>query len=92
MATVEVDGIKHTFAGNPVLQGEVWADEYPPITADVKWLRNKSTGEIVPNHPEFAERSDILEAYYGDPTGASGPATSQTVPNIADTVGVLTAL
>lgn len=92
MATVEVDGIKHMFSPNPVLQGEIWANEYPPITDKVKWLRNKTTGEIVPNHPEFAERSDILEAYYGDPTGKPGPATSQTVPDIADTVGVLTSL
>ena len=92
MATVEVNGIKHTFAGNPVLQGEVWSDEYPPITANVQWLRNKTTGEILPNHPEFAERSDILEPYYGDPTGKPGQAASQTVPDIAATVEVLSSL
>lgn len=92
MATVDVNGVKHTFAGNPVLQGEVWANEYPPLDANAPFLRNKVTGEILPNHPEFAERSDILEAYYGDPNGKSGPSISKTVPAIADTVGVLTSL
>ncbi len=92
MAAVIVDGTTHRFAGNPVLQGEVWSDEFPAIVTTAQYLRNKSTGEIVPNFPEFAERSDILEPYFGDPAGKSSATTSTTVPEIGTTLEVLASL
>lgn len=52
----------HTYADNPVIQARSdFSDTYPPIKHDGRWLRNKYTGEIVPNIPDYAERSDILE-------------------------------
>lgn len=51
----------HIYADNPVIQPKTeFADTYPPIEHDGRWLQNKYTYEIVPNHPEYAERSDIL--------------------------------
>lgn len=63
MATSLHNNQTHTYADNPVIQPKTeFADNYPPINHDGRWLRNRFTGEIVPNHPEYAERSDILEA------------------------------
>lgn len=63
MATSFHNNQTHTYAGNPVIQAKSdFSDTYPPIEHDGRWLRNKFTGEIVPNIPDYAERSDILEA------------------------------
>lgn len=78
MTTEMIDGVPHTYAPNPVMRGDDWATEYPSITSNTKFLRNKYTGEIVPNFPEFAERSDVYEPYAGDPFAEkdSHPAVS----------------
>lgn len=65
-ATTTYNGIEHQFAPNPRLSGEDWKREFPPINTDAEYLRNKFTGDIVPNTPDFAQRSDILEPYFGD--------------------------
>lgn len=65
MAVIEHNSIKHEFAPNPRIQENgLWSVTYPPIEADTPYLRNKFTGEIVPNIPDYARRSDILEPYY----------------------------
>lgn len=72
-----IDGVSHTYANNPKLQGERWEVEFPPINTEANWLRCRFTGQIYPNFPEFAERSDILEPYFGSPTDSDqAPATS----------------
>lgn len=65
-ATTIYNGIEHPYAPNPRLSGDDWKREFPPIQTDAEYLRNKFTGDIVPNTPDFAQRSDILEPYYGD--------------------------
>lgn len=66
MAVENVNGVEHVYAPNPKMQGENWVAEYPPVVTQSPWLVNKYTGEIVPNTPEFARRSDILEPYLGE--------------------------
>lgn len=51
---------------NPMLNAEHWDLQYPPIQTTSPWLVNKFTGEIFPNTPEFARRSDCLEPYLGE--------------------------
>lgn len=51
---------------NPTLNAEHWELQYPPINTNSPWLVNKFTGEIFPNTPEFARRSDCLEPYLGE--------------------------
>ena len=87
MATIVMDGVEHKFADNPKLQGENWEAEFPPIVSDAPFLRCKFTGQIYPNTEEFAERSDILEPYYGEAVDVA--KNSLTVPGIDDTLGVL---
>lgn len=54
------------FTPNPTLNAETWEEQYPPIKTSSPWLVNKFTGEIFPNTPEFARRSDCLEPYLGE--------------------------
>ena len=54
------------FTPNPTLNAETWQQQYPPIQTSSHWLINKFTGEIFPNTPEFARRSDCLEPYLGE--------------------------
>ena len=62
MATSTYNNLTHTYADNPVIQPKtVFADTFPPIEHDGRWLRNRYTGEIVPNNEMYVERSDILE-------------------------------
>lgn len=93
MATVEVEGVEHVYAGNPKLEGEDWSKEYPPIQTDAKFLRCKTTGQVYPNTEELCYRSDILEPYFGEATdGDNGPAPRKLTPNIMDTLADLEAL
>lgn len=55
-----------SFTPNPTLNAETWQDQYPPIKSSSPWLVNKFTGEILPNTPELARRSDCLEPYLGE--------------------------
>lgn len=74
--TVEIiDGVEHVYAPNPKLEGEKWSAEYPPIVTNSPWLISKYTGELFPNTPEFARRSDILEAYLGTPQDLENQTT-----------------
>lgn len=57
---------KFIAAPNPTLSAEHWHEQYPPIETKSEWLINKFTGEIFPNTPQLAERSDILEPYFGE--------------------------
>lgn len=69
-----VTGQTYTVAPNPHIQENgLWSESYPPITDDCLYLRNKYTGEIVPNTPDHARRSDILEPFYGDPANPDDP-------------------
>ena len=77
MAVEVIDGVEHIYAPNPKLQGQHWEAEYPPIQTTSQWLINKYTGEILPNTPEFARRSDILEPYFGE--------LDQTLPDVSQT-------
>ena len=62
MATSHHNNQTHTYADNPVIQARSdFSDTYPPIVHDGRWLQNKYTGEIVPNIPDYVERSDILK-------------------------------
>ena len=62
MATSTYNNQTHTYADNPVIQPKTeFADTFPPIEHDGRWLRNRYTGEIVPNNEMYVERSDILE-------------------------------
>ena len=62
MATSTFNNQTHTYADNPVIQPKTeFADTFPPIKHDGRWLRNRYTGEIVPNNEMYVERSDILE-------------------------------
>lgn len=54
------------FTPNPTLNADTWDEQYPPIKTSSPWLVNKFTGEIFPNTPEFARRSDCLEPYLGE--------------------------
>lgn len=93
MAKVDVEGVVHTYAGNPKLSGESWSEEFPPLNTSAKLLRCKETGQLYPNTEEFSYRSDILEPYFGAATdGDNGPAPSKTVPNVEDTLADLDAL
>ena len=61
------NGIEHEYAPNPRIQENgLWSETYPPIEFDGRFLKNKYTGELVPNNPDNARRSDILEPYYED--------------------------
>ena len=82
MATVTANGFEHEFAPNPKFTGDNWADEYPPIPPDAPYLRNKYTNEIVPNFPDYAVRSDILEPYY--PTDAETVAIVVTPDELVE--------
>lgn len=84
MATEIIDGVEHTFAPNAVMRGSDWSAEYPPINANVKWLRNRYTGEIVPNFPEFAGRSDVFEPYLGDPYADGSEPEAEAPAAVAD--------
>jgi len=55
-----------TYTPNPTLNAESWEQQYAPIKTNSPWLVNKFTGEIFPNTPEFARRSDCLEPYLGE--------------------------
>lgn len=55
-----------SFTPNPTLNASTWHEQYPPIRTSSPWLVNKFTGEIFPNTPEFARRSDCLEPYLGE--------------------------
>lgn len=71
MEHIETDNDTHAFEGfsytpNPTLNAKSWEDQYPPIKTNSKWLLNRFTGEIFPNTPEFARRSDCLEPYLGE--------------------------
>lgn len=79
MASVVVDGIEHIYAPNPKMATDTWANDFPPIVTNARWLRNKYTGEILPNHEEFAVRSDILEPYYGENGDELLPSAPETV-------------
>ena len=93
MASVDVEGVEHKYAGNPKMSGESWSKEYPRIETSAKLLRCKETGQLYPNNEEFCYRSDILEPYFGEPTDADkGPAPSRTVPDISETIADLDAL
>lgn len=67
MAVIYVDDVEHLFAANPKLESDDWAKENPTISSSYKFLRHKVTGEVFPNEPCFARRSDVLEPYIGDP-------------------------
>lgn len=87
-----IDGVEHIYAPNPTMHGEDWAREHPPVKTTSRWLRNKFTGEIVPNHPEFAERSDVYEAFLGDPSNPqdqAAPASSAPLVTAAGAIGEL---
>lgn len=86
MAVEIIDGMEHAYAPNPKMQGEDWASEYPPIVTTSQWLINKYTGQVFPNTPEFARRSDILEPYLGEINSGYAPDTT-----IAEVVDVVTA-
>lgn len=93
MATVDVEGVEHVYAGNPKMSGEDWSSEFPAIDTKAKFLRCKQTGQIYPNTEEFCYRSDILEPYFGKATdGDNGPAPSRTTPDITETLADLDAL
>ena len=66
MSYKDTNGVEHNFAPNPKMQGEDWKAEFPPITEPTRLLKNKYTGELVPNTPDMALRSDILEPYFED--------------------------
>lgn len=78
----------YSFTPNPTLNAEHWEEQYPPIKTNSHWLVNKFTGEIFPNTPEFARRSDCLQPYLGElPRGEQGEIVSNinTVLQQADT-------
>lgn len=55
---------------NPRIQENgLWQETYPTIEHDGAYLRNKYTGEIVPNNPDHAMRSDILEPISDEEVG-----------------------
>lgn len=70
----------HRYADNPQIQpGTEFHDTYPPIVHDGMWLRNKYTGEIVPNNEMYSSRSDILEPISdADANLAFGHTTNKT--------------
>lgn len=70
------------FTPNPTLNAETWQDQYPPITSSSQWLINKFTGEIYPNTPEFARRSDCLEPYLGELSNAEAGDTAKTINQV----------
>lgn len=37
MAKVDVEGVVHTYAGNPKLTGESWSAEFPPLNTSAKF-------------------------------------------------------
>lgn len=88
MAIVMIGDDQVVYPPNPKMQGEDWAKEYPPIQSKARWLINKFTGDIVPNHEEFAARSDIYEPFLGDPRNRS----THDVEAVASDVGDLAAL
>lgn len=55
-----------SFTPNPTLNAETWEEQYPMLKTSSPWLVNKFTGEIFPNTPDFARRSDCLEPYLGE--------------------------
>lgn len=70
MSYKDTNGVEHNFAPNPKMQGEDWKAEFPPITEPTRLLKNKYTGELVPNTPDMALRSEILEPYFEDEDSA----------------------
>lgn len=70
-----------SFTPNPTLNAETWEQEYPPIKTKSPWLVNKFTGEIFPNTPEFARRSDCLEPYLGE-LPRDGQGVGETVVQV----------
>lgn len=96
MAVSIVGGVEHRHAPNPRMHTEDWNSEYPPLNTDAPYLINKFTGDILPNTPEFRERSDVLEPYYGSANGrapsAAESALAKVDPQVADPVGDMGAL
>lgn len=96
MAVITVGGLEHRHAPNPRMHTEDWSKEYPTLNTDAPYLINKYTGDILPNTPEFRERSDVLEPYYGAVNGSAPSAAEQalakTAPQSADLVGDMGAL
>ena len=88
MSYKDTNGVEHNFAPNPKMQGEDWKAEFPPITEPTRLLKNKYTGELVPNTPDMALRSDILEPYYEDDEASdpykSNLVTGMSLPTPAD--------
>lgn len=86
MSYVNVDGQKFLYADNPRMSpnAETFAEEFPVIVTDAEWLRCRTTSQVYPNTPDYAERSDILEPYFGDPS--LSPAPSMTRPPAAEIV------
>ena len=87
-----IEGVEHRYAPNPTMHGEEWAREHPPIETTAAFLRNKYTGDIVPNFPEFAERSDVYEPYLGDPKDAGDEQPGQQAAAPAPVSGGLASL
>lgn len=77
-----VGGVEHRHAPNPRMHTEDWNSEYPPLNTDAPYLINKFTGDILPNTPEFRERSDVLEPYYGSVDGRSMSAAEQALAKV----------
>lgn len=93
MAEIDVDGVLHTYAGNPKMSGEEWSKEFPAIVTDAELLRCKETGQLYPNIEEFRYRSDILEPYFGNATdGDNGPAPRRLTPDVTVTLASLSDL
>ena len=83
MATSTYNNQTHIYADNPVIQPKTeFADTFQPIKHDGRWLRNRYTGEIVPNNEMYVERSDILEPISDEEAdkifGRTAPAKPKT--------------
>lgn len=93
MATSFHNNQTHIYPDNPVIQPKSdFSATYPPIKHDGRWLRNKYTGEIVPNVPDYAERSDILEAISDDEAEAIFAKTVKAVKRDTSTAKGMKAL
>ena len=91
MAVSIVGGVEHRHAPNPRMHTEDWNSEYPALNTDAPFLINKFTGDILPNTPEFRERSDVLEPYYGAANGGAPSAAEMALAKV-DPVGDMGAL
>lgn len=87
MATIQSNGVSYTYAPNPKMYSDDWEKDYPPIQTNSRWLINKFTGEILPNTPEFARRSDILEVYLGE-LPEDGMAVDSAVGKVNAVIGI----